>query len=259
MTGKRMIDHLEEGEMQALLDGELRDAAAADAHYHLAVCGICSAGVDELRRASIVLASAIPLLDGARGPSRAVFIPPSTLRGAWVGAMLPRAAVLLLGFTTAAAAVIPGSPLRGWLADQLTPAPRAVTLTERVEDRAPTPSAVDAPVQSGISVEPERGRLRIVLTRPASNLRIRALIVDAPRGGAYAVGDSANARFRSEAGTVEVIEASGGELRLEIPSLATSATVELDGRLYLTKEGDQLRLMVASDDTAGAEVLFRPR
>jgi hypothetical protein len=224
----------------------------------VAACSACGEELDELRQASMVLSAALPILDTGRRPSQSVFAAPIRRKTKWFQVALPRAAVLLLSFGAVAAAAAPGSPVRAWIEARISLTPTAVD-GGRVDPASLSASREEPIVQSGVSVEPSGGRLRIVLTRPTSDLRIRAIIVEAARGGAYAIGDSAQAHFRTSAGEVEVIDASGGELRLEIPSGAASATVELDGRLYLTKEGDQLRLLVASDDTARTEVLFQPR
>ncbi len=249
-----MIDHLTEGTLQALLDGELDVGEAESARRHLAGCVTCESEYGVLRDGSLVFATALSELDVAvRGPVRSS-APRVPRRLSFIRGALQRAAILVLGFTAAAAAM-PGSPIRAWFVETLDRA-GDIVLEERAAVVAPP--GVE-PVRSGVSVSPDEGRLRIVIVRPDPDLRIRATIIESPRGGAYATGEAASARFATGLGLVEVIDARGGELLLEIPADASSATVELDGRLYLTKDGDQLRLLVASGDTSGAEVRFQPR
>ncbi len=251
-----MIEHLSEGTLQSLLDGELDVDEAETARQHLSGCPTCEADLGVLRSGSLIFATAVSDLDTSARHAGVPFAPSSRVprRFSLFGSALQRAAILVLGFTAAAAAM-PGSPIRAWFIDVLD-SPREVVLEERAAVPAPPASE---PTRSGVSVSPDEGRLRIVIVRPAPELRIRAMITESPRGGAYATGEAARARFATGLGLVEVIDAEGGELLLEIPADATSATVELDGRLYLTKDGDQLRLLVATGDTSGAEVRFQPR
>lgn len=254
-----MIEHLNEGTLQALLDGELDRGEAESARRHLAGCVACEAEYGVLRGGSLVFATAVSDLDAPARSTGGSFVPRTRVprRFTFFGVALQRAAIIVVGFTAvaAAAAAMPGSPIRDWLVETLGPLREGV-LDERAA--VPAPPAPEL-ARSGVSVSPDEGRLRIVIVRPAPELRIRATITESPRGGAYATGEAASARFATGLGLVEVIDARGGELLLEIPAGATSATVELDGRLYLTKDGDQLRLLVASGDTSGAEVRFQPR
>lgn len=255
-----MTDHLDEGRLQALLDGELSEEEVKTAEAHLASCERCGVELAVLREGSLVLTAALSLLDDPRGEARVgAFVPPAARRSGRNAALaLPRAAAILLIGVAAAAAAMPGSPVREWIErrDEVTAVP--VDSGSGEEFEVSGSGTGDSP-RAGVSVEPAAGHLRIVLIRPSPDLRIRATITDSPRGGAYATGRSVNARFSTGLGVVEVIDASGGELLLEIPARATSATVELDGETYLEKDGGQLRLLVASGDSSGTEVIFQPR
>jgi len=253
-----MTDHLDEGTLQALLDGELPPGDAKTAEEHLKACRLCEAELAALRDGSLVFASAVSRLDVPPGSARSRMLPPPSVRRPtrWIALALPRVAAVLLVSVAAVAAAMPGSPIRSWIDRELASSAPATTSPT---DDAPVVTEPDPSPRSGVSVEPARGHLRIVLIRPAADLRVRATITDSPRGGAYTVGTTTTARFATGVGLVEVIEASGGELFLEIPAGATTATVEVDGKPYLVKEGGQLRLLVASDETVGAEVLFQAR
>ena len=116
--------------------------------------------------------------------------------------------------------------------------------------------AAQAPVESGVSVEPLDGALRIVLSRAAPAVRIRARLVESARGGVFASGPAADASFSTAPGSIEVIGVSSGELRVEIPRSATSASIVIDGRTYLVKDGDELRMSTELRDSGGSEVVF---
>lgn len=252
-----MIRHLDEGELQALLDGELPESRVEYARVHMASCGECGAEFEALRDASTVLTAALRELDADERPRRVALIPPSA-RTRWFrrGFALPKAAALLISFTAAAFAAVPGSPLRVWLADRSEPV-ETLAATDSEPEEIARVAQPDDDRETGVSMNVASGDLRVLLTDPGPELRIRALITDGPRASVYAVDDPGSARFSTAAGVVEVIGAASGELRIEIPAMAVSATVEVDGTPYLIKDGQQLRLVVSPDDRSGPEVLFQ--
>lgn len=255
------MEHLDDGALQAFLDGELAADEATAAQDHLAACQLCSATFESVRDASHQVAAALALLDREARPGRIGLTPPSITRRRWRwgGVAVPKAAILLIAFGAVASATIPGSPVRHWLATRLeAPAP-PIALDERTASPAGVESTLAASPESGVSVEPVDGQLRILLTRPDPELLVRARIVDSVRGGAYGIGGTAAARFSTAAGTVEVIDAPAGELRIEIPRRATSASMIVDGRLYVIKEGERLRRAGAPATDAQAELVFRIR
>ncbi len=259
--------HVDEGALQALLDGELSAEERYGADRHLEGCAACRAELNALRSASGELAGALSLLD--RRTPRARGSVPAQPRArphprAWRrGRSLARAAVLVLGFAAAASATIPGSPVRGWLGGILAPERETVALSEPAGP-GPAPetriaaAAKEAPdEEAGISVLPAGGEVRIVLRRASPELVVRAVLVDRPRAGVFARGDAASARFGTGAGRIEVEGAGPGELRIELPRAAYHASVVVNGTPYLTKRGDQMRLSVPAQDSMGAEVTFR--
>jgi hypothetical protein len=169
---------------------------------------------------------------------------------------LPRAAVFLVGVAAAAAAAVPGSPVRGWVEELRAPeAPVARTLPPQ---RAAPPRPDPAP-EAGVSVEPLDGAVRVALRGAADEVLVRAEVVEGPRAGVYAIGPAATARFRTAPGAIEVDGVQGGELRIELPRAARSASVTVNGREYVRKEADQLRLSVPSADRSPSAITFRVR
>jgi hypothetical protein len=255
-----MMHHLDEGTLQSLLDGELPPAAVAETRTHLAACEDCNTAYEHVRAASLTLASAISLLDGRAAGARKLRPAPgrsSGRRERWGGSALPRAAALLLTFAAAASATIPGSPVRGWLAGRAEPAATPATAEVGRSEAVAVATATEVPVEAGVSVEPLAGRFRVVLTDASPDLRIRARFTDSSRGGVFATGEAAGASFRTGAGVIEVVGAAGGELRVEVPRRVAAATLEVDGILYLVKEGEHLRLAVPAESSTAAEILFR--
>lgn len=252
--------HPDEGTLQAFLDDELTVEERRAVEEHLPGCEECRREAARLRVAAADLGAALSLLD-VPVPRTAAPPRPAPPRRAATFAALPRAAVLLLGFAAAASATLPGSPVRAWvtgLFESAAPPPAPTVLS------APAPGPVEAPVaappvEAGVSVEPVDGQVRVVLRDASPDLVVRAVLTDGGRAGAYATGAAADARFGTGPGRIEVAGAGEGVLRVEIPRAARAATIEVNGALYWTKEGDQLRLAVPAGDSAGAEVTFPVR
>lgn len=256
-----MIGHVDEGMLQALLDDELPDGDERSTRVHLAACPTCRQRFEEVRESSHTLARALSLLDPAGNQPGVLAIQSApSIRSRpsrWRGSGAARAAVMLLTFAAAASATVPGSPVRRWLIDAWE-SPRAVALrTEPVATTAPIAAGAIAD-ETGVSVPMASDRFEVVLSEVDPTLQVRARLVDSPRGAVYAVGAATDSRFATAPGVIQVSGSGAGELRVEIPREAASATIVVDGRTYLVKEGDQLRLL-PTDDAGSAEIIFRVR
>lgn len=248
-----MNEHLEAGQLQAMLDEELEPAEARVAREHLATCIECRRRMAAATEANEVLSEALGLMVPREAtPVRSLAPPPSTERGGWRGSLVSlRAAAMLLVFAAGASATIPGSPVRDWLFGAgEAPEVAAVPMATRIAVEESVPAA-------GVGVEPSGGELQIRLEDIAAGVEIRASIVDQPRGGVYGNGEASAGRFRSGEGSIEVSGVPGGSLSIEIPRTATAATVELNGEVRLVKAGDRLELTAEGNDSASAQVLLR--
>lgn len=253
--------HTSKGTLVALLDGELSAADRSGVEHHLSDCPVCTAEMESLREISANFSVALRLLDSPAPPLddtyRAVLR--ERARRQWkreFGRSLRRAAILVLGVAGVASATIPGSPVRDWaidLWDRIEPGPeRAVPM------RTDAPAGVDAEVSpTGVSILPADGRVLIALQEPAPALEVRVRISDGGRAEVRATGEAVDARFRIAPGRIEVVGASAGILHIDLPRSARSAAIEIGGKPYLVKDGDQLRVLAPSADRAGAEVIFR--
>ncbi|HUE96505.1 MAG TPA: hypothetical protein VMN39_07580, partial [Longimicrobiaceae bacterium] len=225
---------------------------------HLAACPECRERLADLRSGNRALSAALALLDPVvvAGPATPARSAPTF----WSRSRreLPRAAALLLTFAAAASATLPGSPVREWISGAFDRPQRELAL----DTPPPVPAresaariTADSP-EAGVSVPIDNGRLRVIVTGAAAGVRVRASLVEGRLGGVSASGDAAGARFETGVGVVRVTEVSGGELRVEIPRAATAASIVIDGRTYLEKEGDAIRVDTALEEAPGSEVLF---
>jgi anti-sigma factor RsiW len=263
------MSHAAEGTLQALIDGELSRAGRAEVERHLDGCAACRAEADRLRAASAELTAALALLDRPADVERAYRSVARLRWRRWVGVdagqVLRRAAVLVVGVATVASATVPGLPLHDWLQglwEERAPAgsssgggAAAPGSVPAVPGGGVSEEGADADA-AGVSVLPELGRMRVVLTAPAPELRIRVRLSDDAYSDVRATGAAAGARFRTGPGRVEVLGAAGGEVEVVLPRSARSATVEVDGRPYFRKDDDGIRLLAPASDSSGSEVVF---
>lgn len=116
------MSHLDEGQLQAFLDDQLSGRDRAAAAEHLMACAACRAIHEELRRSQAVFSSTIPLLDGVEP----VAVPRVSRRRAFrLPVAFARAAALVLFLAATAAAAVPGSPVREWVAQMLDREPQS--------------------------------------------------------------------------------------------------------------------------------------
>lgn len=275
------MSHASEATLVAYRDGELAPEERRALADHLEGCRRCAGRHAEVGRISDRLSAALAELDppaptleaatlrrraglrvvpGGRGspPGGGRASGPATGTDAPKEAFSRRrslvAAILLLVAFTGAAAALPGSPLRAWLADSV----RAIAAFFDPGE-APAPPALepatdgDATPRSGVAVAPYGGGVRISLLSPSPETVIRVRLVDAPRASVLATGGT----YRTGRGSLEVLDAGSGEVTIEIPRATRWAVVEVDGRPVVEKRDGDLRLL-APADTVDSEIFFRP-
>lgn len=256
------MTHPDEGALQALIDGELPPGERAAAEAHLRSCPPCADALAALRRDRDRASALLGLVDAAppvlaaqaafhrrrRGAAR----PLAGLREA-----LPRAAVLVLVVAgAAAAAVVPGSPVREWVG--ALGAPEREVLPEPAAPAPPAPAAAEpAPAAKAVSLAPAEGRIRVVVTGASPELRIRVRLAPVERAEVTATGAAAGARFRTSPGRLEVVGAGPGELVVHLPAAADAAFVEVDGRVLAAKEAGVLRTLAPRVAGSAEEPVFR--
>jgi anti-sigma factor RsiW len=254
------MEHAAEGTLLELLDERLPRPELRALRGHVAQCAGCSADLDRLRRLSATFDAAMALLDPAP-PTRTAWASVRRRRRAgWRAGsrrVLARAAMLVLGVVGIASATLTGWPLRRWIGERLgstAAAPSTPTDPPPPHAGAAAPAPPDA--VAGVEILPADGPVRIVLQGADPALRVRVRLTGGESVEVSGTGAAAGARFRTGPGRVTVTEAGAGEIVVSLPRAVRSATVTADGRAYLVKDGDQVRVLAPSADTVGAEILF---
>jgi hypothetical protein len=260
--------HATDGLLQEFLDGEIDGSAAAELSDHLDGCAACVGRLEAIRQTAAVAHGAFELLVVPPAPmlrARAALAaehrrPARGLRAAGARG-LAKAAMLLLALAGAGAAAIPGSPVRRALETTLA----RVAELFRGADEPPvagapaSPAADGAPVliSTGAAVLPSDGRVRVVLHSPVAGTEIVVRLADSPRAEVDARTEAGGVRFRTGAGRIEVSNLSAGVVTLDIPRSVRNATIEIDGRTHVYKQGDVLQLSGPAGTGSGREVSFR--
>ena len=82
---------------------------------------------------------------------------------------------------------------------------------------------------------------------------VRVILVDGDRA---AIFGPEGTHFLTEAGRIEALAPAGG-IRVELPREASTATVVVNGEVYLRKIGERLEILGPVQDSAAAEIRFR--
>jgi hypothetical protein len=251
--------HVDEGALQALIDGEVPAMLQAELFAHVESCGECAADLDALGqltsglRAALGAIDVVPPMLPARKRIRAEARRRMLLSRTTI---LRRAALFLLFSAAAVSATVPGSPVRDWLADAwqsvaARPAPPSeLPAIASVEETETT----DRP--AGVSVHAGAASIRVVVTSPEPGLVLQVRMHDGDRLGVWASGVAAKARFLTSQDRIEVVSPGAGEVRVDIPYSAESVSLDVDGRPYLVKEGGDLRFLGPGAERTGPQIRF---
>ena len=255
------MTHPGEGRLRTLLDGELSDSDAESARAHLDECDSCQALFTGLGEASTVVGVALRHLDTVAPPAGAK---ESVLARVGMGSgdarearfTFARAAIIVLFFGAVVATALPASPVRGWFAAGWDRAVELFTGTAADESAAlPADSALSAqtPESAGVRLEVETGELLVLLQdiEPGTVLDVR--FVDGFQAAAFAAQP---ARFRTAEGRIEVIGGSG-RIRVDIPRSVDVASIQVNGRMYIRKAGDELDVAGPIVAQTPGEILLR--
>jgi hypothetical protein len=260
--------HAAEGLLQAYIDGEVEGSAAAQLALHVTRCAECAAELDRLRTAGAGVAAALALLDVPRGADATTqaWWRVRHSRGSRTGRLLTwgvgRAAALLLVAAGVASAALPGSPVReaiaGWLAGgedtETAGAPGSAPAASR---ETPTPERVTELRRAEMTVLPVDGRVRVLIWAASSDATVRVNFVSGERVSVQAGGEEGEVRFRSGPGRIEVYDLGPGHAVVNLPSSLAQASIEVDGRQFLYKDGDQLRTPGPMVEQTAQMIVFR--
>lgn len=264
------MEHLTEAELQAWIDRELDPGEHARVNGHLEDCADCRRELQALRSAAETFSAVMldydealaaeaadrdagePLAapgapDHAAGPS-------SRLVPRWIG----RAAglVLLLG-AAAAAAMVPGSPLRGLFVDETPDSPAASVEVE-------PPAAIPAEAGASITVRPDENRLTVRVRDFPRGTRLALQLTDRDVAVASLPDEAPDARFIVASGMLDVIgpgaSAEGstpvGTVTLRLPRLLENGVVELDGEVVARVSDGRLSTLRQVSSTGDDEAVF---
>jgi len=243
------MTHRTDGELQAWLDAELPATEASEVAGHLLVCTECRTRLGELRLAGERLRRALAELDA--GPARSIRPARKASRTAL------RAAAMILAVAGAAAAVVPGSPLRQLLERMASSPPESVPIEAPAVDAGPGPGS---PGIASVTVSPVDGRVDVLVdrfahgstitVRFAANREVRALLLSGEDGARFSVGP----------GRLYVVANAGeapAEVLIELPRGLNSATVRVDGARMVVASGDGIRRPGVADGDPREEVVLR--
>ncbi|HLL46986.1 MAG TPA: zf-HC2 domain-containing protein [Longimicrobiaceae bacterium] len=189
-------EHLSDGEIVRLLDGETDAGERARLEAHAAGCEACGARLRQLRRRSARL-SGILLASDPEAPPAPTEVPDElTLRrmrrageARPVPARRPRLRVAAVVALLLAAGVV-ASPLRAVVAEWLR------TQWERIAALAPRPAAPAAQAPASSSAEPAGSGARVQFTPQGATFRLEVAVPQA--GGAVEVRRAAGASATAE-------------------------------------------------------------
>jgi predicted anti-sigma-YlaC factor YlaD len=258
------MNHTDSGALIAWLDGELPVEVRGELDAHLAECDSCRtelSGVQDLAQqfddAIGLLNPRIPLLSARVAIEQQADRSRFRRSRRFMAASLAKAAAITLLVAGAAAAAIPGSPVRKWVSDVV-----ARIAGSRVE----TPVAVAAPTvaeplpqePAGPAVTvPTGGTIRVSIHALPASASLTVKVVD--RDGVFlrALGANDPVRFvpRSDA-SIEVFDVRTG-LVIELPKNLTSASIDVDGRPYYTKDAAGERFVGPGAKPGNDGVTFR--
>jgi len=258
------MTHLDEGQLLALRDDP---ALAPDGTLgHVEACAVCRGALADIRLQARAVARALDALDtngwnfdGARERVRlrvsahagaaadAPSLPGRRTRGAaWT---LSRAAGLIL-VAAAGLSALPGSPVRSWIEQAMSPAaveqaPAAVEAEPVVE-----PAVAEA---AGIRLPLAGGPLSVVLRGAAPGTEIRVTWIP---GSEAAVFAPVGSRFTSGEGKMEALLVSG-PVRVELPRSVLPVSLEVNGRIYIRNTAEGLNVSGPVEVREDAGITFR--
>jgi hypothetical protein len=259
------MPHPNDGEILAWLDDELEREEGVGVREHLESCEECRARVDILRRESEWFSRAVLMLDDELagvtdpGPFAVAAARSASRKGKSIrktGWSLARAAGLILVAAGAAAAFVPGSPVRAWLDGLREVDVPAATVV--AEPRMETPEEVEVtPGPTAISIEPQSGSLVVSLQGFGLDSNVHVRLTDSRRASVRVEGAAESPRFITGPGLVEVIGAEEGDIWVELPRSARDAVVRVDGEAAVRIRDGRLVILRPVLDSLRGEVVFR--
>lgn len=158
------------------------------------------------------------------------------------------AAMVLLLTGAAAAAILPGSPVRQWLSKALAPGQPPPVAPAATADSG-------SPNEAALYVRPTGGRLRVELVGVPAGAEIQVELV--PRDSvAVHAPEGSDFDWDQERGLARAT-VSEGPIRLELPDALSEIDLTVDDRVYMLRRGGLTDYRVDPTYRSGAEIRFR--
>lgn len=263
--------HPSEGSLQALADGELEPARAADIQRHLVECEDCTRRLDQLRELAGAVTEALGHLDDPGDTER--WVPdrawdnirarrqdvrahprPPAVRGWRQGAA---AAVVVLLLAAGAATALPWSPLRTWFSGS-DPGEVLAPLSD-ASPAASTDGALARTDPVGLTMDLRDGEMDVEVEALAEDGWIEVRRTDAAGVSAEAPAGTA---FHSAPGRLRMVgtgELHQGPIRIALPRSGRRTVLTIDGQVAAEWTPTELVVhgVVAADSLDGALRLRR--
>ncbi len=218
-----MTNHPDDGRLQTYLDGELSFDGLEAVERHLLSCEPCRERVDALREREARVKAALAQLDRQMDAEGREVEPEAALwrvrqararrRSATRRRRLATAATVVLLLGAGAAAAMPGSPLRSWIAGDDEPV-RVETAEVETEGAA-------------LSFQLRDGEGRVEIVEPGDEVELQLRL--AQRAEVH-VAAPPGASFETGPGWARITGGHRGALRVELPMDARRASVTVDQR-----------------------------
>lgn len=255
--------HLDEGQILSLRDDATAVATLAVAH--LQECAACRDALEDTRRRSASVAAVLGSLDEASWnldqarervrqrvaaeSARVADAPSLTSRRAHRTAWSASKAAGLLLVTAAGLSALPGSPVRRWITERVTPAADVVA---PAAETAPA-AALRATEEAGVRISVDGGPLTVVLRDAAPGTEIRVRWIPGREAAVFA---PAGSRFTSGQGRMEAGDLSG-VVRLELPRSVVPVSLEVNGRIVLRNSTAGLEVAGPVVEQTDAGITYR--
>ena len=235
--------HLTEADLERLTDGEITSVGGELAHRHLTACAECAEALARRRAQHREVADLLLTIDDAPP-----FISPDQLiaqarrgRGPRWGAIAAAIAAVGVAMVVAAAAAVPNSPLRAYLAHLGIRHRAAPAVDQSPESRVASVGFAPARVVNVIFESPQQsGEIGVTLGDSP-------LVRVAHRSGSASYTLTPDGVLIGNAG-------SGASYEVTLPRSAAVVRIRVDNRVVFARDGDDIAT-AASPDSQGRYVI----
>jgi hypothetical protein len=239
--------HLRDHDIEALAGGAMPGASGEAARRHVLECAACARQLERWREDEEHTARLLTLIDHPAPPVSvdALIARARQHRARWrVPIAAGIAAALIAG---AAAAAVPGSPVRRYVERVLTAVRPGAPRRTPIDRRAPEPGAV-----SGIAFVPARS-VDVTFREVQSAGSIRITVGDSPTLRVTHAGGTAGYELTDDGVVIDNAH-SGASYQVSVPQSAPLVRVRAGDHVVFTKQGARITAAVAPD-RGGAYVI----